>query len=119
MGNFEGNGNADGPFIYTGFKPKYVEIKRYDGGSCNWTVWDTTKNTSNLSDYYIYTDDGGSENGYVQGTAGTGNVIDILSNGFKLRTSLSCINGSGNDMRYLAFADKPIVSSNSKSGTAR
>ena len=119
MGNFTGNGSADGPFIYTGFKPRYVEIKRWDGGSCNWTVWDTTKNVHNLTDYYIYTDDGGSDNGYVQGTAGTGNVIDIYANGFKLKTTLGCLNGTNDDMRYLAIADKPIVSSNDVPAVAR
>ena len=116
FGSFIGNGAADGVFIYTGFRPKYVEIKRYDGGSCNWGVWDTNANTYNLSNDYLYTDDGSSNNGYiVDGAYG----IDILSNGFKVRTTTDCVNGDNNKMRYAAFAEFPLVSSNDVPGVAR
>jgi|TARA_R110002051_G_scaffold4759_1_gene26344 hypothetical protein len=116
FGTFNGNSNADGPFIYTGFTPKFVEIKKYNTGSCNWVVWDTNKNPSNQANWYIYTDDGGSNNGYVE--AGTNNNnIDILSNGFKIKSTLACLNGG--NMRYAAFAENPIVSSNNVPGVAR
>jgi len=118
FGTYAGNGNSDGTFVYTGFSPKYVELKRYDSGSCNWTVWDSNKNPGNQADWYIYTDDGGSNNGYVESGAGANN-IDILSNGFKLRSTASCTNHSSGNFRYAAFAEFPIVSSNDVPVVAR
>ena len=115
FGDFTGNSNTDGVFIYTGFRPKTVTVKRYDSGNCNWIMWDTNKNTYNLSDWYLYTDNGGGNTGYYQDT--TNYAIDILSNGFKLRTAKTCINGGSH--RYSAFAEFPIVSSNDVPGTAR
>ena len=79
-GSFEGNGSTNGEFIYTGFRPKWVRVKKTNTGSCNWIVWDTDKNTDNLSDWYLYTDDGGGDAGYAQDS--TNYAIDILSNGF-------------------------------------
>ena len=64
----------------------------------------------------MYTDDGGSNNGYiVDGAYG----IDILSNGFKVRTTTGCYNGTNNKMRYAAFAEFSQVSSNNITGVAR
>ena len=118
FGTFTGNGDSDiqSSFVYTGFRPRYVCIKRYDSGSCNWAIWDTYKNTGNLSDWFLYSDDGGSNQGYV---LGAGYTIDILSNGFKLKTTSACYNASNDDMKYIAFAEFPIVSSNDVPGVAR
>ena len=115
FGDFAGNSSTDGMFIYTGFRPKTVTVKKYNTGSCNWIMWDTNKNTYNLSDWFLYTDNGGSNGGYSQDT--TNYAIDILSNGFKLRTSYSCMNGGS--LRYAAFAEFPLVSSNDVPGVAR
>jgi len=115
FGDFTGNSSTDGMFIYTGFRPKTVTVKRYDSGSCNWIMWDTNKNTYNLSDWFIYTDNGGSNNGYTQDAANYS--INILSNGFKLKVSTSCMNGGSH--RYTAFAEFPLVSSNNIPGVAR
>ena len=123
FGNFTGNGQSDidGAFIYTGFRPRYVEVKKYSSGDCNWIVWDTNKNSTgegdNLSDWFLYTDDGGSNNGYKKDS--TNYAIDILSNGFKMRVTNACMNGDDSDLRYAAFSEFPMVSSNNIPGVAR
>lgn len=101
FGTYRGNGNTDGTFVYTGFKPAYIEIKT---GSQNWHVWDSARNTSNVSSKYIASSTSAAE--YTSG----GN-IDILSNGFKLRATNAAWNGSGTDYIYSAFAENPFVTS--------
>tara|TARA_R100001509_G_scaffold9810_1_gene5345 strand:+ start:3022 stop:4077 length:1056 start_codon:yes stop_codon:yes gene_type:complete len=101
FGTYRGNGNTDGTFVYTGFKPAYVEIKTT---SQNWHVWDSARNPLNVSNKYIASSTSAAE--YTSG----GN-IDILSNGFKLRATDGAWNGSGTDYIYSAFAENPFVTS--------
>jgi hypothetical protein len=112
FGSYTGNGNADGTFIYTGFKPAWIMIKRYDGGSNNWLILDNKRSPINEMDDGLFPDANSAE--------GTGYKCDFLSNGFKWRLSGSGENGSGYTYIYMAFAESPFVTSGTKAaGTAR
>ena len=117
FGSYKGNGNADGPFVFTGFRPAFVMIKS-SGGVETWNMWDSKRSTSgsNLTNMNLHPDSSAAEN---TATAPGGQVIDILSNGFKIRGTTTETNQSGYTMIYMAFAEFPLVSSNSKAGTAR
>ena len=125
IGSYEGNGSTDGPFVYTGFKPRWVMIKRYDSTE-SWPILDTARGSGNF--------------GSAAGTGGTdptaGNDLNAvlvantsaaeednptgsrrasyLSNGFQVRTTNTAMNASGGDYLYLAFAECPF-----KTATAR
>ena len=103
FGIYEGNGNSNGPFIYTGFRPRMIFVKRISttGG---WWVFDSARDTHNPVDRYLGWHDSGS--------AGTGSNFDFLSNGFKLRTSDGDFNGSGNTIVYGAWGDVPFKYNN-------
>ena len=110
MGVYEGNNDSDGPFIYTGFRPAWVIIKNYPADGDTWGVWnDTTLG---------YNPDNNSLHPNSDAVEGTGDYIDLYSNGFKPRNVAPAINGTSSYV-YAAFAEFPIVSSNSKVGTAR
>jgi hypothetical protein len=112
FGSYTGNGNADGTFVYTGFKPAWIMIKRYDGGSNNWLILDNKRSPINEMDDGLFPDANSAE--------GTGYKCDFLSNGFKWRLSGSGENGSGYTYIYMAFAESPFVTSGTKAaGTAR
>jgi hypothetical protein len=100
-GKYEGNGDTDGIFVYTGFRPALVVNKRIDG-SGSWLVHDDARNTYNVTDKILLWNDGGAE------FSGSNDKIDMLSNGFKLRSSNAGINGSGSDYIYLAMAHNPF-----------
>jgi len=108
IGKYTGNGNADGPFIYTGFKPAWVIYKNTSSAS-NWIIRDNKRTTSG----------GTNPNGTVlhpnlsnaESTNDSATVIDLLSNGFKIRNTENNDNTSGNNYVYMAFAEHPFVSS--------
>jgi hypothetical protein len=102
MGSFLGNGSADGPFVYTGFKPAFVLVKN-SSAAWNWIIWDSERNTYNQADNVLQPNNSDAE--YISSSFMS---IDILSNGFKLRTSDSQENGSGNTLIYAAFAENPF-----------
>ena len=105
FGAFEGNGNSDGPFVYTGFRPRLVFCKAADAGE-NWQVRDTARSTFNAdSQVRIYWNSNGAE-----GSASTASPIDFLSNGFKVRGSNSEINS--NTILYGAWGDVPFKYNN-------
>ena len=105
FGSFEGNSNADGPFIYTGFRPRLVFCKAIDATE-NWQVRDTARSTSNAnSQVRIYWNSNAAE-----GSASTASPIDFLSNGFKVRGSNSEINS--NTIVYGAWGDVPFKYNN-------
>jgi len=110
FGSYTGNGNADGAFVYTGFKPKLVIVKEY-GSTGNWIM----KNDyyDNQNDHYLLANSSDAE------TSGSVVAFDLLSNGFKLRGTAGDSNGSGNSILYMAFAENPIVGSNNVPATAR
>jgi len=106
FGSYTGNGSTDGPFVYCGFRPKFVLMKATTGSN-NWIIYDTVRNTYNLTNLSLCPDSRAAENG-VSGT--TENTLDILSNGFKLRTSNALTNGSSVPYIYMAFAEYPFKS---------
>lgn len=110
FGSYTGNGNADGTFIYTGFKPAWIMQKRTDSAN-NWNIYDVKRNTFNIVDKYLYADDSTAEI--------TTEALDITSNGFKCRHASTFLNTSGGSYIYMAFAEHPLVSSNDIPSTAR
>jgi len=107
ISSYVGNGNADGPFIYTGFKPAYVMIKRTDAAN-NWMVWDNKRIGYNVDNNELYPNETAAE--------GDDDRIDLLSNGFKWRSGGATNNASGSVFIYMAFAEQPFVS-NTASGS--
>tara|TARA_Y100001937_G_scaffold63154_1_gene86656 strand:- start:37 stop:1059 length:1023 start_codon:yes stop_codon:yes gene_type:complete len=109
FGTYTGNGNANGAFIYTGFKPAMVIIKTYTttGG---WQIYDNTRNTGNATSKFLVPSSTAAE------TSGS-NDIDFLSNGFKTRTTSNP--GTTDSFIYAAFAAEPLVASNNVVVTAR
>ncbi len=109
FGKYTGNANADGPFIYTGFKPAWVLIKNADGGD-NWSLADNKRPGYNSSQDTLYPNLANAE-------VTTTNWVDFYSNGFKMVTTTE--NGSGVAYIYAAFAEAPFVNSNGVPGNAR
>ena len=112
FGSYTGNGSADGTFVYTGFKPAFLLIKRTDSTS-DWSIFDNKLNPKNLSSQSLSANLTSAEN------TGTTLIMDILSNGFKPRGTSSVINGSAGTFIYMAFAENPFVSSKGLPCTAR
>ena len=106
FGLYEGNGNDDGAFIYTGFRPRLVFIKNGDDGAQRWVSHDSARETHNVMDTPIDWNES-----YAEYTA-TGRRIDFLSNGFKCRTSDPEINSSGDTFVYGAWGDVPFKYAN-------
>ena len=100
FGVYRGNGNNTGPFIYTGFKPAWVIMKRYDSSN-NWKIVDNKRSPTNPLDKTINAD--------TSGTEGTETNTDFLSNGFKIRRNGGDVNADGGYYMYMAFAAEPIV----------
>ena len=103
FGSYTGNGNADGTFVYTGFKPAFVIFKRSSGVG-NWQLLDNKRLGYNVENRTIYPNSNIVEQDEDDG--------DILSNGFKLRGSGTDGNGSGDTYIYMAFAEEPLVGDN-------
>lgn len=100
FGSYTGNGSADGPFTYTGFRPRFVMIKRSDAAG-NWYIFDTTRSTTNVISEYLFPNRSDAE-------TTNANLIDIISNGFKLRSAVSGDwNASGGTYIFAAFAEAP------------
>ena len=116
MGSYRGNAAADGPFVYTGFRPAFVMIKDSESAQA-WNTFDDKRSTTtkNTTDFLLQPNDSGAETTGVDGTK----TIDLLSTGFKVRGLNNEINKNSDTLIYWAFAEFPFVSSNSKPGTAR
>ena len=112
FGSYEGNGNNDGTFVYTGFKPAWVMTKSIDTTS-NWEIKDNTRSTFNTIDDYIKANANAAED-----TGVSSHAMDFLSNGFKHRGSNDEVNGSETYI-YMAFAESPFVNSKSVPTNAR
>jgi hypothetical protein len=108
VGSYVGNGDADGTFIYTGFRPAWIMMKVAVGGTGNWFILDATRSAFNEADDRLDADNNNAE--------GTGNSdIDFLSNGIKIRTaSTAGINQTGDTHIYLAFAEAPFKFANAR-----
>ena len=110
VGSYTGNGNADGTFVYTGFKPAMVIMKNTEE-SRNWSIYDNKRNSFNVVNSLLAPNSSVAED--------TGNPLDFLSNGFKLRDGSTTFNGSGDFHIYMAFAESPFVNSNGIPNNAR
>jgi hypothetical protein len=108
FGKYVGNGSSNGPNIYTGFKPAFVMIKNASAVE-SWVIYDTKRNSYNLTDLKLSPDTADSENGNAGIGGAAYNNIDILSNGFKCVNNNAATNGSGNTLIYMAFAEHPFV----------
>ena len=111
FGSYTGNGDADGPFIYTGFKPAWVMIKPSSYAN-SWLLLDNKRPGFNVTNDRLEADGNGAENDSID-------HADFLSNGFKIRTSNAHPNNSGGTLIYAAFAESPFVSSSGIPTTAR
>ena len=113
FGKYIGNGNANGPFVYTGFKPAFVMVKNASAVT-NWYMWDNKRNPYNVVNNGLNTNTANA----TQGTAY--DSLDFLSNGFKIRDYADGTwNGSGNTIIYMAFAENPFTTSTGVPCTAR
>jgi len=99
FGSYTGNGSTDGPFVYTGFRPAWIMIKRSDNTE-NWNLYDTKRNSYNVADSELYPNLSNSEGTYAD--------RDFLSNGFKIRNTNIGRNASGSTYIYAAFAENPF-----------
>ena len=114
-GSYTGNGSSDGTFCYTGMKPSFIMIKR-TSGTGGWFMFDNKRDTFNLTSRSLQADTSGAENNY---TASDTMNLDILSNGFKLKSTDGAVNGSGSTYIFMAFAEAPLVGTNNVPCTAR
>ena len=112
FGSYTGNGNADGSFVYTGFKPAWIMIKKTNNTS-QWVLHDTTRQEFNMQTRFLQANQTAAE------STSSAADLDILSNGFKLRSTDDAQNGNGDTFIYMAFAEHPFVSSKGVPTTAR
>jgi hypothetical protein len=112
FGAYMGDGNStSGPIVYTGFKPAWIMIKGW-AGSDNWIMMDNKRSGYNCENEYLKAN---STDAQLDGSG----QVDFLSNGFKIRNSFSSVNYVTGGYFYMAFAEHPVVSSNSVPATAR
>ena len=110
FGSYVGNGNADGTFVYTGFKPAFIIIKATSGEE-NWRMYDNKRNGFNVDNEQLFPNLNDAEASDVD--------LDILSNGFKCRRNSGGFNNSGTTYIYMAFAENPFTTSTGVPATAR
>ena len=107
VGQYSGNNDADGPFIYTGFRPAWLIIKRTDDTK-NWHLTDNKRDTHNRSITRLFPNLSDDEN------AASGYAIDLVSNGIKIRNTDTDTNASGGTYIYTAFAEMPFKYANAR-----
>ena len=113
FGSYTGNNNADGTFVYTGFKPAWIMVKDSSEGSSNWVMFDNKRDGYNQQNNHVFSNTSGAE---VSSNADY--KLDFLSNGFKFRGNSGDINGTATYI-YMAFAENPFVTSTGVPATAR
>ena len=109
FGSYIGNGDANGTFVYTGFKPAFVMIKSSSNAGQAWVMQDNKRDGFNYNNHRLFANSNATEESTVR--------MDLLSNGFKCRDNDG--NGNGFKYIYMAFAENPFVASNFVSATAR
>ena len=108
FGSYTGNGNADGPFIQTGFRPAWVIIKRTDSTN-DWRIYDNKRSNYNEKTATLY-----ANHSLAEYTSAGANEIDTLSNGFKIRNTNDGYNASSGTYLYMAFAEMPSKYANAR-----
>jgi len=111
FGSYTGNGSTDGTFVYTGFKPAWLMVKKTT--TENWQMYDNKRSAFNLVDDTIAPNQNYAESVFTNGS------YDFLSNGFKLRGTDGAVNASGSSYIYMCFAENPFVTSTGIPTTAR
>jgi hypothetical protein len=109
FGSYTGNGSADGPFVFTGFRPKYILIKRTDSSTGgNWSVLDSSVNSFNVATNILTPNTADAESNQ--------NWLDLLANGFKVRYNAANqqINTNGGTYIYAAYAENPFKNANAR-----
>jgi len=101
IGSYTGNGSADGPFVFTGHSVAWIMIKRSDAVD-NWVIYDVARDTYNIGGRRLYPDLINAESQNVS------HYIDILSNGFKARSTGGMLNASGENYIFMSFASHPF-----------
>jgi len=99
VGSYTGNDDADGTFVYTGFRPAFVMVRRTAGE--NWAITDSARSPDNVADAYLRADESTAETTYSM-------KMDLLSNGFKFRGTDTKSNGDDDTYIYMAFAERPL-----------
>jgi len=111
IGSYTGNNNADGTFVYLGFKPAFILWKKSSASGNNWSIFDNKRDTYNVTNHYLLPN--------LNNAEGTSDSCDLLSNGFKWRSTDGGSNASGATYIYMAFAEAPLVGSNGVTAKAR
>jgi len=107
IGKYTGNASDDGPFVYTGHSVAWIIIKRTDAVD-NWVIYDVARDTYNIGGRRLYPDLNNAESQNVS------HYIDILSNGFKVRSTGGMLNASGGNYIYMSFASNPFQSARAR-----
>ena len=113
FGSYVGNGSTNGPSVYTGFKPAFILFKKSSDSGDNWMMYDNKRPGFNVTDQALHPNSSAAE--YDNANAN----LDILSNGFKLRSSFGWVNQNTHTYIYMAFAENPLVTSTGIPTTAR
>jgi hypothetical protein len=108
FGSYVGNSSADGPFLYTGFRPRWIMLKVASGQTGEWLILDTSRDTFNVASNLLY-----ANSTAAQDSPG-GYIVDILSNGFKLRNSSYGFNNTSGTYIWAAFAENPFKYANAR-----
>jgi len=102
FGSYTGNGSTDGPFVFLGFRPRWVMVKLSSVATTSWAIYDSSRDTYNTEQNSLFADSSTSE------ISNSSNGVDFLSNGFKLRTTNATWNSNTNTFIYAAFAENPF-----------
>jgi hypothetical protein len=102
FGSYTGNGAADGPFVHCGFLPRWIMFKK-TSATDDWVIYDTARDEYNVASKNLY-----ANGTFIEDSNTTNRAADILSNGFKLRSSGTFLNGSGATFIFAAFAEHPF-----------
>jgi len=103
FGSYTGNGSSDGPFVYLGFRPRWIMLKKTDTSS-DWWIYDSARQNYNVMGPILYANNSDAEYATDASTFGR----DLLSNGFKVRNAQVTVNGNGATYIYAAFAEAPF-----------
>lgn len=101
FGSYTGNASADGPFVWCGFKPKYIMVKK-TSASGPWMVFDSSRDSFNVATSELRPNETTAEPIATRGS------VDLLSNGFKIRSTSATFLGELGDFIFLAFAESPF-----------
>ena len=107
FGSYTGNGSTDGTFVYTGFRPRFILLKNSSAAGYNWVLNDSSRNPYNLAANKLEPNSSNAESSSYD-------MLDILSNGFKLRTADAGTNAGGTTYIYAAFAEVPFKFANGR-----